>query len=138
MKPQITTVSLFLLLVHLIFALSLSAQEKVGKSEKATGNVKLVDSEKNYMILVTKEGKLITFDFSSKTKVTKIPGSEKAGIGDIKIGEPTSVSYKMEGARRVATNVEILAHRPGGCPNGQPCPEDEKGKKSAEKKSSEK
>src|SRR5204863_5496256 len=39
------------------------------KAEKAKGDVGLLDAEKNYMILVTKEGKLITLDFDQKTKV---------------------------------------------------------------------
>src|SRR5215831_10664425 len=43
------------------------AAEKSGeakaKATKVVGDVGLLDMEKNYMILVTKEGKLITIDF---------------------------------------------------------------------------
>src|SRR5687768_6305493 len=42
------------------------------KVTKARGDVGLLDTEKNYMILVTKEGKLVTLDFDGKTKVTKV------------------------------------------------------------------
>src|SRR6266508_3761884 len=42
------------------------------KAEKVAGDIGLLDTEKNYMIVVTKEGKLITLDFNSKTKATEI------------------------------------------------------------------
>ncbi|MBI4488510.1 MAG: hypothetical protein HY694_05455, partial [Deltaproteobacteria bacterium] len=42
------------------------------KPVKASGDVGLLDLEKNYLILVTKEGKLITADFTGKTKVQKL------------------------------------------------------------------
>src|SRR3989338_7585348 len=44
------------------------AEVKV-KAVKASGDVGLMDLEKNYLILVTKEGKLITADFTGKTTV---------------------------------------------------------------------
>src|SRR3989338_8182122 len=48
------------------------------KPVKASGDIGLLDLEKNYMILVTKEGKLITADFNNKTKVQKlVPGPSK-------------------------------------------------------------
>ena len=40
------------------------------KAQKANGDVGLLDTEKNYMILVTKEGKLLTIDFDPE----KLPG----------------------------------------------------------------
>ena len=43
------------------------APEKA-KATKVAGDVGLLDLEKNYLILVTKEGKLITVDFDAKTK----------------------------------------------------------------------
>src|SRR4051794_24615647 len=51
------------------------------KAEKAKGDVGLLDTDKNYLILVTKEGKLITLDFDQKTKVTEL--AEK----DVKMGD---------------------------------------------------
>ena len=55
-------------LVSPTFAQEKKAEKK--KAEKASGDVGLLDTEKNYMILVTKEGKLVTLDFDKKTKVT--------------------------------------------------------------------
>ena len=47
------------------------AEEKKGepakaKAEKVSGDIGLLDTEKNYMIVVTKEGKLVTLDFNCK------------------------------------------------------------------------
>ena len=56
-----------LLVLSTGFAAS-AQEEKKKKSEKVSGDVGLLDLEKNYMILVTKEGKLITLDFTQKTK----------------------------------------------------------------------
>ena len=45
-----------------------SEEPAKAKAEKVSGDIGLLDTEKNYMIVVTKEGKLITLDFNSKTK----------------------------------------------------------------------
>ncbi len=39
------------------------AEKAPAKATKLAGDVGLLDTEKNYMILVTKEGKLVTLDF---------------------------------------------------------------------------
>jgi hypothetical protein len=75
------------------------------KVAKASGDVGLLDTEKNYMILVTKEGKLVTLDFDATTKVTKIvptPGK----MADVGLGSTASVLYSKEGAKNVATKLE--------------------------------
>lgn len=75
------------------------------KIAKASGDVGLLDTEKNYMILVTKDGKLVTLDFDAKTKVTKIvptPGK----MADVGLGSTASVLYSKEGAKNVATKLE--------------------------------
>jgi len=75
------------------------------KAEKAKGDVGLLDTEKNYMILVTKEGKLVTLDFDNKTKVTKLtptPGK----IADIGLGSSAVVTYTKSGEKNVAAGVE--------------------------------
>jgi len=44
-------------------------EEKTAEKAKATklaGDIGLLDTEKNYLILVTKEGKLVTLDFDAK------------------------------------------------------------------------
>ena len=76
------------------------------KVEKARGDVGLLDTDKNYMILVTKEGKLITLDFDSKSKVTQItptPGK----VADIGLGSSATVTYTKSGEKNVATGVEF-------------------------------
>ena len=75
------------------------------KAIKASGDVGLLDTEKNYMILVTKEGKLVTLDFDAKTKVTKIvPTPSK--IADVGLGSTATVLYTKEGNKNVATKLD--------------------------------
>jgi hypothetical protein len=81
------------------------APEKA-KVEKASGDVGLLDMEKNYMILVTKEGKLITLDFDQKTKVTQItPTAVKAA--DIGLGSSATVIYETVNDKSVATKLDF-------------------------------
>jgi len=75
------------------------------KVEKASGDVGLLDTEKNYMILVTKDGKLITLDFDQKTKVTKFtPAPSK--MADIGLGTSAIVTHTKQGIKNVASGVE--------------------------------
>jgi len=86
--------------------------EAKAKPVKAGGDVGLLDLEKNYMILVTKEGKLITVDFSDKTKVTKIvPTASK--MEDLGLGSSASVEYQSRGEKKVITNLEYKAAKGG-------------------------
>ena len=75
------------------------------KVEKAGGDIGLLDTEKNYLILVTKEGKLVTLDFDQKTKVTKFTpaGSKMADIG---LGNSATVTYTKQGNKNIASGVE--------------------------------
>jgi hypothetical protein len=78
------------------------------KATKVAGDIGLLDTEKNYMILVTKEGKLLTLDFDQKTKVTKVtptPGK----ISDVGLGSSATVSYQEDKGKNVAT---VLEYRP--------------------------
>jgi glucose/arabinose dehydrogenase len=82
------------------------------KAEKTKGDVGLLDLEKNYMILVTKEGKLVTLDFDQKTKVTEIaptPGK----IADVGLGSSATVTYSTEKDKNVATGLEFKAAKGG-------------------------
>ena len=79
--------------------------EAPAKPVKASGDVGLLDTEKNYLILVTKDGKLITADFNDKTKVTKlVPGAVK--MSDIGLGQAVTVLYVKKGANNSAQSVE--------------------------------
>ncbi len=82
------------------------------KPIKAKGDVGLLDLEKNYMILVTKEGKLITADFSDKTKVTKIKPTPSK-MEDIGLGSSATVEYQSEGEKKIVTKVEYKGAKGG-------------------------
>jgi cytoskeletal protein RodZ len=89
--------------------------EKAGEKAKATkvsGDVGLLDIEKNYMIVVTKEGKLITLDFDNKTKVTEIQPTP-AKIADVGLGSSAVVLYTKEGEKNVATSLEYKPAKGG-------------------------
>jgi hypothetical protein len=81
------------------------APEKA-KATKLTGDVGLLDTEKNYMILVTKEGKLVTIDFDAKTKATQITPSA-AKMADVGLGSSAVVVYEKAGDKSVATSLEF-------------------------------
>ena len=61
------------------------------KVTKTKGDIGLLDTEKNYLILVTKEGKLITLDFDEKTKVSKRTPSP-AKMTDVGLGSSATVT----------------------------------------------
>jgi hypothetical protein len=83
------------------------APEKA-KGQKVTGDVGLLDTEKNYMILVTKEGKLLTIDFDPKTQATQIEPTP-AKVADIGLGSSAVVVYEKAGEKNVATSIEFKA-----------------------------
>jgi hypothetical protein len=80
------------------------------KAEKARGDVGLLDLEKNYMILVTKEGKLVTLDFDQKTKVTKFTPS-KAKMTDVGLGNSATVTYTKQNGKNFASGIEYKAKK---------------------------
>ncbi len=82
-------------------------KEEKKKAEKATGDVGLLDTEKNYMILVTKEGKLITLDFTAKTKVTMLEAKD-VKMGEVGLGSSAVVEYQAEkDDKKVVTKMEF-------------------------------
>jgi len=86
--------------------------EAKAKVEKARGDVGLLDTEKNYLILVTKEGKLITLDYDAKTKATQIdptPGK----MADVGLGSSATVSYTKQGEKNIASNLEFTPAKGG-------------------------
>ncbi len=92
-------------------AFPLLAQEKKAakakaKAEKISGDIGLLDTEKNYMIVVTKEGKLVTLDYTQKTKVTELRES-KAKISDIGLGSAASVQYTNKGEKNYLSSIEF-------------------------------
>ena len=114
MKTMIVAGSAVLLSVAV--ASPMRAQEKKAeekkvekaKAEKVSGDIGLLDTEKNYMIVVTKEGKLVTLDFNQKTKVTELKESQ-AKMADIGLGSSAVVVYEKAGEKSVATSIEFKA-----------------------------
>ena len=88
------------------------ALEAKAKPIKAKGDVGLLDLEKNYMILVTKEGKLITLDFGAKTKVTQVTPTQ-AKMEDIGLGSSATVEYQTKDDKNIATVIEYKAAKSG-------------------------
>lgn len=80
------------------------APEKA-KATKVVGDIGLLDTEKNYLILVTKEGKLVTVDFDPKTKATQIDPTP-AKIADVGLGSSAVVVYEKSGEKNIATSLE--------------------------------
>jgi hypothetical protein len=76
------------------------------KAEKVAGDIGLLDTEKNYMIVVTKEGKLITLDFNSKTKATEIKET-KVKMADVGLGSSANVEYVTKGEKNFLTKMEF-------------------------------
>jgi hypothetical protein len=112
-KSMIYTGGVVLLAAFL--AAPVGAQEKKAekaKAEKVAGDIGLLDTEKNYMIVVTKDGKLVTVDYNAKTKVTAmVPGTAK--ISDIGLGSAASVQYTEKGGKNYLTAVEYVAKKGG-------------------------
>ncbi|MBM4298385.1 MAG: hypothetical protein FJ143_11665 [Deltaproteobacteria bacterium] len=98
-------------------ALPLLAQEKKAgekkaepakaKAEKVAGDVGLLDTEKNYMIVVTKEGKLVTLDFNAKTKAVEIKET-KAKMADVGLGSSATVEYITKGEKNFLSKMTFV------------------------------
>jgi hypothetical protein len=81
--------------------------EAKAAATKLAGDVGLLDTEKNYMILVTKEGKLVTVDFDPKFQPTQRE-MKPAKVADIGLGSAAVVQYTLDGDKNVASNVEYV------------------------------
>jgi hypothetical protein len=103
-----------LLSAALVAAPAMAQEKKAAKAkaEKITGDIGLLDTEKNYMIVVTKQGKLVTIDYNAKTKVTAlVPG--KAKMSDIGLGSAASVQYTKKGDKNYLNAIEYIAKKGG-------------------------
>ncbi|HKA34541.1 MAG TPA: hypothetical protein VKH64_15090 [Candidatus Binatia bacterium] len=81
-------------------------EEAKAKAEKVKGDVGLLDTDKNYMILVTKEGKLVTLDFDQKTKATMLE-EKPAKMSDVGLGSAADVEYVTKGEKKIVTKMEF-------------------------------
>ena len=82
------------------------------KAQKVSGDIGLLDTDKNYMIVVTKDGKLITVEFNQKTKVTELKESQ-VKMGDIGLGASAVVEYTVKGEKNMLSKVEFTPAKGG-------------------------
>lgn len=102
-------------LLAVFLASPVVAQEKKAekaKAEKVSGDIGLLDTEKNYMIVVTKDGKLVTIDFNQKTKVTELKPSS-AKMADIGLGSSAAVQYTKKGDKNYLTAIDFTPAKGG-------------------------
>ena len=115
MKTQSKILSGLALTMAIAAASPVIAQEK--KAEKAkpvkvAGDIGLLDTEKNYMIVVTKEGKLVTIDYNQKTKITELK-TKPAKMSDIGLGSAAAVEYTEKGDKNFLSKIEFKAAKGG-------------------------
>jgi hypothetical protein len=99
-------------LFTIFVAVPIGAQEKKAepekaKAEKVAGDIGLLDTEKNYMIVVTKDGKLVTLDYNSKTKASEIKQT-KVKMTDVGLGSSANVEYVTKGDKNFLTKMEFV------------------------------
>jgi hypothetical protein len=109
MKTQSMVLGVMSLFLTLSIGTTVNAAEKA-KAQKVAGDIGLLDTEKNYMIVVTKEGKLVTIDYNAKTKVTAMVPS-KAKMSDIGLGSAASVQYIEKGGKNYLTAIEYVSKK---------------------------
>ena len=83
------------------------AEPAKAKAEKIAGDIGLLDTEKNYMIVVTKDGKLVTLDFNNKTKATEIVET-KVKMGDVGLGSSANVEYVTKGEKNFLSKMTFV------------------------------
>ena len=83
------------------------AKAPAAKATKIAGDVGLLDTEKNYLIIVTKEGKLVTVDYDAKFQPTQRE-FVNAKIADIGLGSSATVQYTKQGDKNIASSIEFL------------------------------
>lgn len=118
MRAEAKIVCAMAVLLAATLTLPVIAQEKKGeeakkaaepakaKAEKVAGDIGLLDAEKNYMIVVTKEGKLITLDYNSKTKAQEIKQT-KVKMSEVGLGSAANVEYVTKGEKNFLTKMEF-------------------------------
>ena len=83
------------------------AEPAKAKAEKVAGDIGLLDTEKNYMIVVTKDGKLVTLDFNAKTKATEIVET-KVKMGEVGLGSSANVEYVTKGEKNFLSKMTFV------------------------------
>ena len=118
MNTQAKVIGGLAVLLAVSMALPVMAQEKKveekkaeksgekAKAQKVSGDIGLLDTEKNYMIVVTKDGKLVTLDYNQKTKVTELKETP-AKMSDIGLGSAAAVEYTQKGDKNFLSKIEF-------------------------------
>jgi len=110
MKMKSKLIGGLAVLLGVAVATPLIAQEEKkaekAKAEKVSGDIGLLDTEKNYLIVVTKDGKLVTLDYTTKTKVTELKESP-AKMADIGLGSSATVEYVQKGEKNYLSKIEF-------------------------------
>ena len=119
MRTQSMLVGGLVISLGAVFTMPIMAQEKKAeakqaeekkaekaKAEKVAGDIGLLDTEKNYMIVVTKDGKLVTLDYTTKTKVTELK-EKPVKMTDIGLGSAAVVEYAVKGEKNILTKIEF-------------------------------
>jgi len=114
MKPNNLLLGAMVAVVVVAWTLPAVAQEKKAeakkaepakaKAEKVAGDIGLLDTEKNYLIVVTKDGKLVTVDINAKTKTTQLVDT-KAKMADVGLGSSAQVEYVTKGDKNFLTKM---------------------------------
>ena len=82
------------------------------KAQKISGDIGLLDTEKNYMIVVTKDGKLVTIDYTQKTKVTELK-EKPAKMSDIGLGAAAVAEYTQKNDKNFLSKIEFTPAKGG-------------------------
>jgi hypothetical protein len=121
MKLQLIIVGGLTMLLAVAFASPAITQEKKAekaepaekaKAQKVSGDIGLLDTEKNYMIVVTKDGKLVTIDYTQKTKVTELK-EKPAKMSDIGLGSAAVAEYTVKGDKNFLSKIEFTPAKGG-------------------------
>jgi preprotein translocase subunit SecG len=115
MRLKTTVLAGMVALLAVLLTIPVIAQEKKeekkgeakAKVEKVAGDIGLLDTEKNYMIVVTKDGKLVTLDYTTKTKVIELKET-KAKMSDVGLGSSATVEYVTKGEKNFLSKMTFV------------------------------
>jgi hypothetical protein len=86
-----------------------SRQPPRAGEQRILGKIEFLDAKKNYVILIDKEGKLFTFDFTRSMTATELlpAGTRQVPVHQIPRGSSADVRYRMAGDNKVLTKIEF-------------------------------
>jgi hypothetical protein len=115
MKTQSEVVVGLAVVIAIAVTAPVIAQEKKAekaKAEKVSGDIGLLDTEKNYMIVVTKDGKLVTIDYTQKTKVIELK-EKPAKMSDIGLGSAAAAEYIQKDDKNFLSKIQFTPAKSG-------------------------